>query len=70
VCDGIEGPSVGDHAAAFWKTVVRLVLLLVGAMYIYLEFVGVLLYSRRTFRSRLTTHKAGTAALSLSLSPS
>jgi hypothetical protein len=32
----------------------------VGAMYVYLEFVGVLLHRKRSFKSRLTTHKAGT----------
>ena len=55
-----EERSWEAELAAFGRLVVKFILLLVGAMYVYLEFVGVLLYRKRSFKSRLTTHKAGT----------
>jgi hypothetical protein len=45
--------------AALARTTVKLVMLLVGAIYVYLQFVGVAFHRKRSMQGRLTTKKAG-----------
>jgi hypothetical protein len=45
--------------AALARTAVKLVMLLVGAIYVYLQFVGVAFHRKRSMKGRLTTKKAG-----------
>ncbi len=51
--------SGGSQVAALARTAVKLVMLLVGAIYVYLQFVGVAFHHKRSMKGRLTTKKAG-----------
>jgi ascorbate-specific PTS system EIIC-type component UlaA len=51
--------TAGSVVMGFMKAIVGLVMFLVGAIFVYLQFVGVALHHKRSMKSQLTTNKAG-----------